>query len=741
MGCSGSSTRLAVRLCHFGAQALFKRNTMNQFKIGTRLGMAFGLVLLITAVIAAVGFWRLSMLKEATVRIATVEIERNQLAMEWKAGIDLNWTRASAALKATDETYIAALGADMSATTKEVSEKQKKLETLIDSDKGKELLANVATARKTYVDARAKLLERKKAGEDVFALVDSDLRPMAQNYIQSLENVTKYTYDELAAIEKSVLSSAETSQWVLAIGAGASLVLGLLFAVWATRSITTPVQRAVEAAEEISKGNLALRIEAQGKDEAARLLRALSEMQESLSRIVGHVREGSQSVAVASSEIASGNNDLSARTEQQASALQQTAASMEQLNSTVRQNADNARQANQLAMSASTVAVQGGEVVGQVVETMKGINDSSRKISDIIGVIDGIAFQTNILALNAAVEAARAGEQGRGFAVVASEVRSLAGRSAEAAKQIKTLINDSVERVEHGTSLVDQAGTTMTEVVGAIKRVTDLVGEISAASNEQSQGVSQVSEAVTQMDQVTQQNAALVEEMAAAASSLNNQAQDLVDTVAFFKLAAGEERVARMQAPRMGSAPASASARFAAAPAAALGRSSAASEGPALGINLDNAIQAHANWRAKLRTAVTQKETLDADTVSRDDCCELGKWLHGAGSSQYGGKPSFVQLLESHRQFHQEAGKVARLINQGAYSEAEKQLESNTGFSNASQKVGAAVIQLAKELKVKMAGAATSKKAAATPARQVAYSAPAKSKAPAASDDGDWESF
>lgn len=196
-----------------------------------------------------------------------------------------------------------------------------------------------------------------------------------------------------------------------------------------------------------------------------------------------------------------------------------------------------------------------------------------------------------------------------------------------------------------------------------------------------------------------------------------------------------------MQAPRMGSAPASASARFAAAPAAALGRSSAASEGPALGINLDNAIQAHANWRAKLRTAVAQKETLDADTVSRDDCCELGKWLHGAGSSQYGGKPSFVQLLESHRQFHQEAGKVARLINQGAYSEAEKQLESNTGFSNASQKVGAAVIQLAKELKVKMAGAATSKKAAATPARQVAYSAPAKSKAPAASDDGDWESF
>jgi methyl-accepting chemotaxis protein len=266
----------------------------------------------------------------------------------------------------------------------------------------------------------------------------------------------------------------------------------------------------------------------------------LKVMQESLAKVVSHVRGGSESVETASAEIAQGNHDLSARTEQQASALEETAASMEQLSAAVKQNADSARQANQLAMSASSVAITGGEVVSQVVQTMKGINESSRRISDIIQVIDGIAFQTNILALNAAVEAARAGEQGRGFAVVASEVRSLAGRSAEAAKEIKSLINASVERVEQGTALVDQAGSTMTEVVGSIRRVTDIMGEISAASSEQASGVAQVGEAVTQMDQTTQQNAALVEQMAAAASSLKSQANDLVSTVAVFKLPAAQ---------------------------------------------------------------------------------------------------------------------------------------------------------------------------------------------------------
>ena len=297
-----------------------------------------------------------------------------------------------------------------------------------------------------------------------------------------------------------------------------------------------PIGEALQFAQRVARGDLSGHITPKAQDEFGHLFVALNEMNTNLARIVGKVRSGSQDISTSISEVASGNNDLSARTEHQASALEQTAASMSELSSTVKQNADSARQANQLAMNASSVAVQGGTVVQQVVNTMKDINESSRKIADIIGVIDGIAFQTNILALNAAVEAARAGEQGRGFAVVASEVRALAGRSAAAAKEIKSLIGASVERVEHGSTLVDQAGSTMTEVVNSIKRVTDIMGEISAASSEQALGVSQIGEAVNQMDQVTQQNAALVEEIAAAAGSLSVQAQDLVHTVSEFQL-------------------------------------------------------------------------------------------------------------------------------------------------------------------------------------------------------------
>ncbi|PQA77424.1 methyl-accepting chemotaxis protein [Rhodoferax sp. TS-BS-61-7] len=332
-------------------------------------------------------------------------------------------------------------------------------------------------------------------------------------------------------------SSRQLTAYALVVAVVCALATALILVAVLSR-LMRPLRALSQAMVNLSSGEADLRtkLDVRGNDELAAIGSGFNQFVGKIHGVLTQVRGSADGVANASAEIAQGNNDLSARTEHQASALEETAASMEELNSTVQQNAENARQANQLAMSASTVAVQGGEVVGQVVETMKGINEASRKISDIISVIDGIAFQTNILALNAAVEAARAGEQGRGFAVVASEVRSLAGRSAEAAKEIKSLISTSVARVEQGTALVDKAGETMTQVVSSIRRVTDIMGEISAASNEQSAGVAQVGEAVTQMDQATQQNAALVEEMAAAASSLKSQANELVQVVGVFKL-------------------------------------------------------------------------------------------------------------------------------------------------------------------------------------------------------------
>ncbi|MBK7000210.1 MAG: hypothetical protein IPH35_09640 [Rhodoferax sp.] len=342
--------------------------------------------------------------------------------------------------------------------------------------------------------------------------------------MEDAAKVSETAYDRA----RSVMIGLGLLALLLAAGIGYLISNGLL------KELGGEPGDAAELARAAAQGDFAHPITIKPGDTRS-LMASLGGMRGSLAKVVAAVRQGSESVATASAEIAEGNNDLSARTEQQASALEQTASSMEELGATVKQNADSARQANQLAQSASTVAVKGGMVVGQVVETMKGINESSRKISDIISVIDGIAFQTNILALNAAVEAARAGEQGRGFAVVASEVRSLAGRSAQAAREIKMLINASVERVEQGTALVDEAGATMTEVVNSIRRVTDIMGEISSASNEQATGVAQVGEAVAQMDQTTQQNAALVEEMAAAASSLKSQANELVQAVAFFR--------------------------------------------------------------------------------------------------------------------------------------------------------------------------------------------------------------
>ena len=334
--------------------------------------------------------------------------------------------------------------------------------------------------------------------------------------------------------------AAATAQRATTISLGVMLVvcaLGIAGAVAFSRTVVNPLDNAVRVSQAVAGGDLTVAQHVQGKDEIAMLLNALHAMQQSLSRVVAGVRHNADSVAMASTEIAQGNNDLSARTEQQASALEETSASMEELSSTVQANAENARQASQLAVSASTVAVQGGDVVAEVATTMKGINDSSKKIADIISVIDGIAFQTNILALNAAVEAARAGEQGRGFAVVASEVRSLAQRSADAAREIKTLIGASVEKVENGTQLVSEAGRSMEGIVAQVQRVSDLIGEISSATSEQTTGISQVGEAVTQLDQVTQQNAALVEQSAAAADSLRHQAAKLAEVVSVFRLA------------------------------------------------------------------------------------------------------------------------------------------------------------------------------------------------------------
>jgi len=349
--------------------------------------------------------------------------------------------------------------------------------------------------------------------------------------VLGLASITVDIKDDIAAIRMF-----NTWIWIgqVAVQIVLFLVIGFIVRRLLSQLGAEPSE-AASLAQSVAQGDLTVHVALKAGDSHS-MMAQLKTMQESLASVVGNVRQASEGVATASAEIAQGNTDLSARTEQQASALEETAASMEELGSQVKQNAESARQANQLALNASKVAVKGGEVVAQVVETMKGINESSHKISDIIGVIDGIAFQTNILALNAAVEAARAGEQGRGFAVVATEVRSLAGRSAQAAKEIKTLISASVERVEQGTLLVDQAGSTMREVVDSVQNVSDIMGAISSASNEQSIGVAQVGEAITQMDQVTQQNAALVEEMAAAADSLKSQARDLVQTVAVFKL-------------------------------------------------------------------------------------------------------------------------------------------------------------------------------------------------------------
>ena len=411
----------------------------------------------------------------------------------------------------------------------------------IPAEQAKTLL-ELGKSYKIYKETAITTLDLKSSGVETAASFVFTLGGAFDECVKSLSNLQDFELNSMEKASADAVVRGQQNNWVISITAILALSIASALAWTIQRGITRTLNSAAQAARVVAASDLTQTIPTGSSDASGQVLAAMAQMQNNLVNLIGRVRQSADSLSTASAEIAQGNHDLSARTESQASSLEQTAASMEQLSATVKQNADSARQANELAQNASTVAVQGGEVVAQVVDTMKGINEASRKISDIISVIDGISFQTNILALNAAVEAARAGEQGRGFAVVASEVRSLAGRSAQAAKEIKTLINASVARVAQGTALVDQAGTTMNEVVTSIKRVTDIMSEISAASHEQSIGVTQVGEAVTQMDHVTQQTAALVEEMAAAASSLKSQAQELVQTVAVFKLSGNDHR-------------------------------------------------------------------------------------------------------------------------------------------------------------------------------------------------------
>ncbi len=526
-------------------------------KIGTRLGLGFAALLLLQLAISGIGMRQMAELSDRITSLTDVSQAKASALSEIENFVG---ARAIAARNLALLTEPAAQQADLERVKRAQAGLDKNMEIL--AAFMKDTAAGSAEERRMFEQLRGLeskylpiatnivgLATTRKTDEAIKSLTQ-DCMPLLTQIMAHMESFDGLMKKDSAASAAAAQAAYQSAKWLILAITICSLSAGIFIAWWLSRSITRPIGEAVGVARRVAAGDLTTRIDVTQTDEAGQLLAALKQMNDSLVKVVGSVRQSSDSIATGSAQIAAGNQDLSQRTEQQASALEETAASMEELGATVRQNADNAKQANQLALGASTVAVRGGEVVSQVVDTMKGINDSSRKIADIIGVIDGIAFQTNILALNAAVEAARAGEQGRGFAVVASEVRSLAARSAEAAKEIKGLISASVERVEQGTTLVDQAGVTMAEIVTAIRRVTDIMGEISSASIEQSAGVAQVGEAVTQMDQTTQQNAALVEESAAAAESLKLQAQQMVQAVAVFTLTPGDLPAAPMVAPR-----------------------------------------------------------------------------------------------------------------------------------------------------------------------------------------------
>lgn len=523
-------------------------NFINNLKIGTRLTITLCILLALTVLIGAE-----SLIKASSIQSSIVDItQRRMVLIAHLNDLRLEVNRQSRFLR---NMVIINESDKINNEHKAILDSREKSERLlkllykeVHAPKGLELLNKAVEANNKFqsdVDQYFKLLDEGKKDQATHHLIEG-LRPIQLEYLNILNQSIQFQSDLASESSLDAVKSVTSLQRTTLAAIALSLIISTGLGFWIVRSITKPISRAVNIAQAVADGNLNTTIEVQYRDEVGQLLEALRNMQTELVAVVSAVRTGSVSVAAASTQIAQGNLDLSQRTEEQATALEQTAASMEQLSATVGQNAESAAEASRLAQSASSVATEGADLVSQVVETMHGISASSQKISEIIGVIDGIAFQTNILALNAAVEAARAGEQGRGFAVVAAEVRSLAGRSAEAAKEITNLITDSVQRVERGNNLAHRAGSTMQDIVNGIQRVNGLMGEISAASREQSQGVAQVGEAIMQMDHVTQQNAALVEEVSAAAGSLSEQANELVKVVATFELdTKGASKLAR----------------------------------------------------------------------------------------------------------------------------------------------------------------------------------------------------
>jgi methyl-accepting chemotaxis protein len=576
---------------------------LNRVRVVTQLWLGFGVMALMIVLLAGVALLQVAKIDEAF----DVALEQEYPAVVELYEVEGNVNEIARAVRnvllADDKAVVKEETDRIAKARARIGERFDKLKASMAEGDAKAQLDKLSESRAAYGKSIDKLLALEQAdkAEEARAFLRGEMRSTQGAYLKQVDEAIAFQGGRMKAEQDAAnvaVVVAKRIAWGLGIGA---LLVAALLAATIVASITRPLREAVAVARAVAGGDLGQRVHVEGTNETAQLLQALEAMQDSLAKVVGEVRRNADSVATASAQIAQGTQDLSQRTEEQAGALEETAASMEQLGSTVKQNADNAKQANQLALKASTVAVEGGQVVGEVVETMKGIDDASKRIADIISVIDGIAFQTNILALNAAVEAARAGEQGRGFAVVAGEVRSLAQRSAEAAKEIKGLINASVERVGRGTMLVDKAGATMTSVVDAIKRVTDLMGEISAASTEQSAGVVQVGEAVGQMDKTTQQNAALVEESAAASDSLRQQAQQLVQLVAVFKLGHGDD--ARAPAAAL---PAAVRATPAAAPAAAKpAQRRAAPRAPAA------AKKPAADRQAAAQTAAVEKATAD----------------------------------------------------------------------------------------------------------------------------------